>query len=207
MTDRATPPPTASPHPATWKFGYPIYHAETVAAWRAWLAAHADDERGVWLASWRSHTGRPVADYEAAVEEALCVGWIDATVNVLDDDRLLQLMTPRKPRSPWSASNKRRVARLLAEGRMQPAGLRAIEVAKANGSWSIYDDVEALVEPADLAAALDARPPSRAEWDGFPPSARKAMLWWIKSAVRSDTRSRRIAAVVSSAAEGRRAQG
>jgi uncharacterized protein YdeI (YjbR/CyaY-like superfamily) len=200
-------PPTASTHPATWKFGYPIYHPESRAAWRAWLDANHATERGLWLASWRRRTGRPAIPYPEVVEEALCFGWIDSTVNVLDDDRGLQLLTPRKPRSTWTRTNRDRVARLEAEGRMTDAGRRAVEAAKANGWWTIIDPVEALEEPEDLAAALDAVPRARQEWDGFPPSARKQMLWWVIAAVRPETRSRRVARIVAEAEQGRRVQG
>ena len=200
-------PPTASDHPATWKFDYPIYHPATREAWRTWLEAHQDDPTGVWVMSWRRAAGRATVDYESIVEEALCVGWIDSTVNVFDEERGLQLITPRKPRSTWAPSNKARVARLEAEGRIGPGGRRAIEVAKANGWWNILDDVEALLEPDDLAAALTEVPAAREAWDGFPPSARKQMLFWIVSAVREDTRRRRIDAVVEKAAVGERARG
>ena len=96
-------PPSSSEHPPTWRFGYPIYHAETRAQWRAWLAAHHDATPGVWLCSWRAATGRPACPYPEAVEEAICFGWIDSTVNVLDDGRALQLITPRKPKSSVDA--------------------------------------------------------------------------------------------------------
>ena len=203
----AVVPASSSRHPATWKFDLPIYHAETRAQWRAWLAANHDSQRGAWLCSWRSTTDRPVCPYPDAVEEAICFGWIDATVNVLDDDRALQLMTPRKPKSTWTRLNRRRVEAMEAAGLMTDAGRRAVETARRNGSWTIYDAVEDLVEPAELAAALDADPTARASWDGFPPSARKQMLWWVLSAVRPDTRVTRIARIVDEAAAGRRAQG
>ena len=151
-------PPTSSEHPATWKFDFPIYHPADLAAWRAWLEAHHDAARGVWVASWRKASGRDPVPYEDLVEEAICFGWIDSTVNILDDERGLQLMTPRKPKSGWTRLNRRRVAALEAQGRMTDAGRRAVEVAKANGWWTIYDAVEDLLEPDDLAAALDASP-------------------------------------------------
>jgi uncharacterized protein YdeI (YjbR/CyaY-like superfamily) len=200
-------PPSASAHPPSWKFDYPVYHPATREAWRAWLEAHQDDSPGVWVVSWRSSTGRGTVPYDAIVEEALCVGWVDSTVNVLDAERGLQLVTPRKPRSTWARSNKARVARLEAEGRMRPRGQQAVEVAKANGWWRILDDVEALLEPDDLAISLDEVPAARRAWDDFPPSARKQMLFWVVSAARDDTRRRRIDSIVAKAARGERARG
>lgn len=200
-------PLTASTHPATWKFGYPIFHAETRAAWRAWLVENHSEAKGVWLASWKRATGRPIVPYEQTVEEALCFGWIDSTVNILDDERGLQLMTPRKPKSTWSRLNRDRVASLEKAGLMTDAGRRAIEIAQANGWWTILDPVENLVEPDDLASALDDRPSARSNWDQFPPSARKQMLWWVISAARPETKATRITRIVDDAAEGRRALG
>jgi uncharacterized protein YdeI (YjbR/CyaY-like superfamily) len=203
--DMTEVPATASAHPATWKFDLPIYHPPDLAAWRAWLTANHDTARGVWVASWRKASGRDRVPYEQLVEEALCFGWIDSTVNTLDDDLGLQLMTPRKPKSGWTRLNRARFADLEADGRMTGAGRRAAEVARDNGWWTMYDAVEDMVEPDDLAEALDASPAARAAWDGFPPSARKQMLWWIVTAARPATRAGRITKVVSEAEHGRRA--
>ncbi len=200
-------PASASAHPPTWKFGFPIYHPPDLGAWRAWLHAHHGAARGVWVCSWRSASGRQPVPYPDLVEEALCFGWIDSTVNVLDDDRGLQLMTPRKAKSSWTRLNKRRVAELEATGRMTEAGRRAVAAAKANGWWDLFDSVEDLVEPDDLAAPLDAVPTARRAWDAFPPSARKQMLGWVVSAAKPETRAGRIAKIVAEAAAGRRALG
>lgn len=200
-------PPTASEHPATWKFGFPVYHPVDLAAWRAWLAANCETTRGVWVVSWRSGSGRARVEYVDLVEEAICFGWIDSTVNTLDAERGMQLMTPRKPKSGWTRLNRRRVEAMEEQGRMTDAGRRAVEAAKANGWWTIYDAADDLIEPADLAAALDATPAARAVWDGFPPSPRKQMLWWVVSAGRPETRASRIAKIATEAAAGRRAQG
>jgi uncharacterized protein YdeI (YjbR/CyaY-like superfamily) len=205
--DMTKVPATASDHPAIWKFDLPIYHPADLVAWRAWLTANHGTARGVWVASWRKASGRDPVPYEALVEEALCFGWIDSTVNILDDERGLQLMTPRKPRSGWTRLNRDRVAALEAEGRMTDAGRRAVEAAKATGWWTRYDAVEDMVEPDDLAEVLDASPAARAAWDGFPPSARKQMLWWVVSAGKPATRASRITKIVSEAERGRRAAG
>ena len=184
-----------------------MYHAESREQWRSWLAANHDVTPGVWLCSWRSRTGRPACPYPEAVEEAICFGWIDSTVNTLDDERGLQLMTPRKARSTWTRLNRQRAADMEAAGLMTDAGRRAVEVAKANGWWTIYDPVEDLLEPDDLASALDAVPAARERWDAFPPSARKQILWWVISAARPGTRADRIATVVEDASAGRRSRG
>lgn len=200
-------PPTSSSHGETWKFGFPIYHAETRAQLRSWLDHYHATTPGVWLCSWRTPTGRPRCPYPEVVEEALCFGWIDSTVNRLDDDRSLQLLTPRKAKSGWTRLNRERVAAMEAAGLMTDAGRRSVAVAQANGWWTIYDPVEDLIEPPDLTTALDADPAARQAWDAFPASARKAMLWWVVSAAQDATKARRIASIVSKAAVGERAQG
>lgn len=103
--------------------------------WRAWLADHHAEAMGVWvtIAKKGADVGGP--SYDEAVEEALAFGWIDSLTRRLDGSRFVQLFTPRKPKSNWSSSNKGRIERLTAEGRMAPAGLRAVEEAKRNGSW------------------------------------------------------------------------
>ncbi|WP_104166873.1 YdeI family protein [Cryobacterium sp. N22] len=196
-----------SAHPPTWKFDYPIIHAETREQWRAWLTHNLTSARGVWLCSWRNTTGRPRCPYPEAVEEAICFGWIDSTNTILDDERSLQLFTPRRPKSSWTRLNRERAADMEARGLMTDAGRRAIAAAQANGWWTIADQVEDLAEPPDLKAALDRDPQARSNWNGFPPSARKQMLWWIVSAARDSTRAGRIAQIVSEAVNGRRAQG
>lgn len=200
-------PATASDHPATWKFDFPIYHPRDLASWRAWLVANHDRERGVWVATWRSASAHDRVPYADLVEEAICFGWIDSTANKLDDHRALQLMTPRKAKSSWTRLNRSRVAALEEQGRMTEAGRRTVEVAKANGWWTLTDTVEDLIEPDDLAAALDASPAARGAWDAFPPSSRKQMLWSVVSATRSETRAKRIATIVAEAEHGRRAVG
>lgn len=207
MTNASESSPPASAHPPTWKFDYPIFHAETRNQWRAWLMHHHTSARGVWLCSWRSTTSRPRCPYPEAVEEALCFGWIDSTNSLLDEERSLQLFTPRRPKSSWSRLNRERAAEMETRGLMTHAGRHAIAAAKANGWWTILDQVEDLEELADLKAALDRDPRARSTWDAFPPRARRLMLWWIVSAARDATRAARIAQVVAEAAAGRRARG
>ena len=196
-----------SDHPPTWKFGFPVVHAETRAQWRTWLEENHESQRGVWLCSWRTGTERPRCPYPDAVEEAICFGWIDSTNTTFDESRGLQLYTRRKGKSSWTRLNRQRAADMEQRGLMTDAGRLAIAAAKATGWWTILDTVEDLEEPAELTAALDLDPVARAAWNGFPPSARKQMLWTIVSAARPETRAVRIAQIVSEAAAGRRAQG
>ncbi len=185
----------------------PHVHADDRATWRAWLEANHATASGAWLVTWRTRSGRQGLDYEAAIEEALCVGWVDSTGGRVDDERGKLYFAPRKPRSVWAATNKARVERLIAEGRMMPAGLAAIERAKANGSWELLDSVERLEVPDDLAAALDAQPPAAANFAAFPPSARKMLLGWLVTARRPETRARRIEEIADAAARNQRARG
>ncbi|HSG86329.1 MAG TPA: YdeI/OmpD-associated family protein [Candidatus Limnocylindrales bacterium] len=185
----------------------PLVHADDRATWRAWLAANHATTRGAWLVTWRPRSGRVSLDYEAAVEEALCFGWIDGTSGRLDDERGKLYFAPRKPRSVWAASNRARVERLLTAGRMTAAGLAAVERAKADGSWSVLDGPERLEVPTDLAAALAARPPATANFAAFPPSARKQLLGWVAVARRPQTRAARIERIADSAARNERVRG
>jgi uncharacterized protein YdeI (YjbR/CyaY-like superfamily) len=185
--------------------GRPLLHPETIEEWRAWLTRHHGDTDGAWLVRWRKASGKVPLDYAEIVEEALCFGWIDGLTNTLDDQRQAQLLTPRRKGSVWARSNKERVERLIADGRMTEAGMRVIDAAKADGSWSMADAAEALIEPAELAAALDANPEARRQWDAFPKSPRQALIWWVMSAKRPETRQRRVTSIIQEAAQGRRA--
>jgi uncharacterized protein YdeI (YjbR/CyaY-like superfamily) len=185
----------------------PEVQVDDRATWRAWLEANHATARGVWLVTWRPRSGRAGLDYEAAIEEALCFGWVDSTGGRVDDDRGKLYFAHRKPRSVWAATNKARVERLIADGRMQPAGLAVIERAKANGSWEALDSVERLEVPEDLAVALERLPPADRNFAGFPPSARKMLLGWVALAQRPDTRAGRITKVAEAAARNERAHG
>lgn len=178
---------------------------ESRAQWRAWLAEHADEGRGVWAVTWRAGSGGPVVPYDDLVEEALCVGWIDSKGRKVDDRRTALLMTPRRRGSGWSRPNKLRLERLEAAGLMRPSGRAVVEAAVADGSWTALDAVEALDEPPELAAALDADPRARREWDAFPRSAKRAILEWISTAKRPETRARRVRTTAELAARGERA--
>ncbi len=178
---------------------------ETREEWRAWLKQHHEESDGVWLVSWKKATGRPFVPYTDSVDEALCFGWVDSRANRIDEERAMRLFTARNPKSTWSRINKEKVARLTEQGLMAAAGIRSVEAAKANGAWSAYDEVEDLVVPPDLAAALAKSEAAAAFFDGFPDSSKKIILWWIKSARRPETRAARVSRTVALAAENRMA--
>lgn len=178
--------------------------AVDAAEWGRWLEENHTVSRGAWLLRGRGADAGRYVGYEEAICEALCFGWIDGPVRVFDEVSSGLWFAPRRAMSGWAATNKARIARLEAEGRLRPAGIRALEVARANGAWEILDGPEAGIEPPELAAALDAAPAARANWDAFPPSSRKFGLTQIAMAVRPQTREARIAKIVADAAAGKR---
>jgi uncharacterized protein YdeI (YjbR/CyaY-like superfamily) len=185
---------------------YEQIEVTSAAELRNWLNANHDTAPGIWLVTWKSRAApERHLGYEEIVREALCFGWIDSKGRGLDAERTQLLLTPRKPRSNWSRPNKLRVAELIKAGRMQPAGLAVVEAAKKSGTWTALDDVENLIEPDDLHAALNSRPTARRHWDGFPRSTRRAILEWIGAAKRTETRQKRITETVELAAENIRA--
>jgi uncharacterized protein YdeI (YjbR/CyaY-like superfamily) len=160
--------------------------------WRSWLGEHHDTSPGVWVVTWKKSSGGPHLPYDDVVEEALAHGWVDSKGRKLDDDRSQLLVTPRKPGSGWSRANKARIDRLEAARLMRPAGEAAVALAKRNGAWNALDDFENLTEPPDLGRALDDSPKARQHWEAFPPSAKRAILEWIGTAKREETRARRV---------------
>ena len=175
------------------------------AEWRAWLERHHGRDEGVWLVRYKKGSGEYAMTTDEMVEEAIAFGWIDSVPKKLDDDRFMVWVAPRQPGSNWSRLSKERAGRMEAAGQMAEAGRRAVEQAQADGSWAALDDVEDLVVPDDLAAALDAAPPARAAWDGFPPSTRRGILEWILNAKRDTTRAKRIEETARLAQQGKRA--
>jgi len=182
---------------------YPEFLATSRAEWRAWLARHHDTAPGLWVVTYKKGRGGPHLPYAEVVEEALCFGWIDSKGGKVDDERTKLLVTPRKAGSGWSRPNKERIEQLVASGLMTPAGLAKIEAAKADGSWTALDDIEAMIVPPDLDAALHGDPAALAGWERFSPSIRKQLLQWVGTAKRPETRARRVVDTVAGARDGR----
>ena len=180
-------------------------HPKSRAEWRAWLKSHMNQTEGVWLISFKKATGKDRFEYAEAVEEALCFGWVDSKPRKLDEERSMLYFAPRKPRTGWSKPNKERVARLIAAGKMTPAGLAKIEAAKQDGSWHKLDGVEALEVPPDLLQALAKHANAQANWDAFPRSVKRGILEWIINAKKTETRAKRIEETATSTAKNIRA--
>jgi len=172
------------------------------ATWRAWLVENHESSPGVWLVYFKKASGKPSVTYDEAVEEALCFGWIDSRMNGLDEERYMQVFTPRRSGSIWSKVNKERIERMIDQGRMTETGIAKIDAAKQDGSWILLDAVDDLIEPDELRIALDADGEARANYNSFTDSVRKQALYWVYSAKRETTKSDRIAQIVAAAAEG-----
>jgi uncharacterized protein YdeI (YjbR/CyaY-like superfamily) len=174
------------------------------AAWRAWLGEHHDAPTGVWLVLAKKGVTEPTSlTYVQALDEALCHGWIDGQVKRNDERTYRQRFTPRRARSEWSQRNVAHIKRLTAEGRMHPAGLAAVESAKADGRWSdAYAGPASIEVPDDLVAALAAEPRARAMFEILSSQNRYAILYRVTKAKRSETRARNIARFVAMLARG-----
>jgi uncharacterized protein YdeI (YjbR/CyaY-like superfamily) len=168
------------------------------AAWRAWLAENHASAPGVWLVLTKKGGRVTALDYAAALDEALCFGWIDGQVSRRDEGSMRQRFTPRRPKSAWSRRNVEHVARLTAEGRMMPAGQAAVDAARADGRWDVaYAGPAAAEYPADLAEALSTNPTAKAMWDVLTSQNRYAITYRVGQAKRPETRARRIAEYVA----------
>jgi uncharacterized protein YdeI (YjbR/CyaY-like superfamily) len=176
------------------KNGLPIIAFESQAAWEGWLAENHESAPGLWLKLAKKASGIDSVTYSEAVDVALCYGWIDSQKAGFDDDYWLQRFTPRTAKSKWSKNNRQRVAELIEEGRMQPAGLREIERAQEDGRWErAYASQSNMTVPEDFQKELDDNPRAREFFANLNSSNRYAILYRIQDAKKSETRARRIA--------------
>ena len=180
----------------------PQYQPAGRAGWRKWLRENHKKSTGVWVVFLKGAERQ--LTYADSVEEALCFGWIDSLIRPIDGRSYRQLFTPRRAKSGWSALNKKRIASLVERKLMTKAGQAKIDEAKANGSWTKLDAIEALTIPPDLAKALRADKKAKAFFDGLAPSNRKAILHWINDAKRAERRAERIAHTIAQARQGLR---
>lgn len=162
--------------------------------WRAWLAKNLSTSDGVWLIFYRKGAGRPTIEYEASIEEALCFGWIDSLIQRIDDDKYARLFTPRKLKSKWSITNKKRIAKLIKAGRMTKAGLAKLDYGdpdKANPDLK-SGEAEPQVPPA-MKEALEANGKAWENFKNLAPSYRRVYIRFVTDAKREETRNQRIA--------------
>ncbi|NJL13955.1 MAG: hypothetical protein HC913_13750 [Microscillaceae bacterium] len=188
------------------KDGVPTFYAASQYEWRQWLEKNHQTEKSVWLIIYRKESLVPSVYYPEAVDEALCFGWIDSKPNKRDEVSYFQFFSQRKPKSNWSRVNKEKVARLMAEGKMSPAGLAMVKLAQETGTWTALDEVENLLIPPDLQALFDHNPIALANWEKFPRSARRGILEWILNAKRPETRQKRLEDIIQQAAQNQKAK-
>lgn len=179
-----------------------IFYPANTTEWRDWLAENHIAKQSVWLVFYNKASAKKSITWSEAVDVALCFGWIDSKKVKIDADTSHQFFSKRKPNSTWSKINKEKIETLTAQGLMTPAGLACIEVAKQNGSWTILDEVEALIVPNDLEAAFANSPAAEAFFSNSSKSVKKILLSWLVLAKTTETRQKRIAEIVESAEQG-----
>lgn len=166
-------------------------------AWRSWLDSHSFNKSEAWLVIRKKHSALPGLSLADAVEEALCFGWIDSTLNTLDDQTYLLRFSPRKPNSVWSIINIHRVEKLQRSGHMTEVGLAAVQAAKENGQWQAAIDRENTDKiPSELEVALRRMKGATEAYLNLPSSKRKQYIYWLQNAKREETRQKRIAEIV-----------
>jgi uncharacterized protein YdeI (YjbR/CyaY-like superfamily) len=168
--------------------------------WRQWLQKNHDKKQSIWVIMYKKDADVPTLSWGDAVEEALCFGWIDSIRKPLDDKKFIQYYTRRKPKSIWSKINKNKVKQLIAQGLMTEAGLKSVQVAKKNGSWTVLNAVEALKIPADLEAAFQFNPGSKTHFLSLSRSVKKLLLFGLMQAKRPETRQKRINEIIAAGA-------
>ena len=167
--------------------------------WRKWLSEHHDSESEVWLVFHKCHTGRACVDYDDALDEALCFGWIDSLIKRLDDDRYARKFTPRKLESKWSPSNRERYARLKASGRVMPPGL---ERPPTDNSYGPRRSLPSKA-PRYIKEALRKNPAALRHFESLPPSHQRRYIGWIDFAKQEETKKRRLEQAIQMLAAGK----
>ncbi len=168
-------------------------YRKTRAEWRNWLQQNHRNHAGIWLIFFKKHTGKPSIEYDAAVEEALCFGWIDSIIKKIDDEKYVRKFTPRKSDSRWSDINKKRILKLEKQGLMTEAGHAVVVAARKSGLWDEPDRPTLSFEaPDDLKRALGKNKKAQIFFNQLAPSYRRQFIGWIVIAKRQETRENRI---------------
>jgi len=169
--------------------------------WRKWLELNHHKKEAVWLIFYKKKSPNYNLSWSESVDEALCFGWIDSTKKTMDTERYIQYFSRRKATSNWSKINKDKVKTLIEQGLMKEEGYKSIEVAKQNGSWTILDQVEALVIPEDLKGEFENYKGSIEYFESLSKSVKKTLLYWVVSAKRKETRQKRILEIAENASK------
>jgi uncharacterized protein YdeI (YjbR/CyaY-like superfamily) len=178
--------------------GFPRLAFASPAEWEDWLEANHPASEGLWIKIAKKGSGIESVRYPEVLESAICFGWIDGRREGLDERHFLQRFTPRRPRSKWSRINRDKAERLIAEGRMRPAGLAEVERARADGRWAAaYEGQKRMAVPDDLQRELDSRPEAKAFFAELTSQNRYAILYRLQDAKRSETRARRLVKFVA----------
>ena len=169
--------------------------------WRKWLELNHKNEAAIWLIFYKKKSPQYNLNWSESVDEALCFGWIDSVKKTIDNEKYKQYFSKRKEKSNWSKINKDKVKSLIEQGLMKEEGYKSIEIAKENDSWTILDDVEALVIPEDLKEEFANHKGSIEYFESLSKSAKKILLYWIISAKRKETRQKRVLEIAENACE------
>jgi uncharacterized protein YdeI (YjbR/CyaY-like superfamily) len=175
---------------------------KTLARWRAWLDQHHASESEVWLVFYKQQTGVASIEYEDALDEALCFGWVDSLIKRLDDRRFARKFTPRKPESRWSDKNRRKYAALKASGRLKPAGIERRPTDRGYGPRPARMPMPAKL-PTYIQAALRKHPAAQRHFEALPPSQRRLYVAWIETAKQQETKLRRLQEAIRLLAAGK----
>jgi len=181
----------------------PALPFETKKKWADWLAKQHDKSAGVWLKLGKNGTGIPSVTYEEALDVALCYGWIDGQKKGFDDQYWLQKFTPRGQKSIWSKINTEKAEKLIANGEMKPAGLKAIEMAKQDGRWdAAYESQKNISVPEDFRSALEKNKKAKAFFATLNSANRYSFLFRLQTAKKAETREKRIRQLVGMLEKG-----
>ena len=175
------------------KDGRPVVAFSSQQEWESWLGVEHETSDGVWLRFAKKGSGIASVSYDEALASALCFGWIDSQVSSYDERFYLQRFTPRRARSKWSRINRDKVTELAKQGRMKPAGVAQVELAKADGRWdAAYASLANATVPDDLQHALDENPKAAEFFATLNSQNRYAILYQLEDTKRPETRARRL---------------
>nr|WP_321223065.1 YdeI/OmpD-associated family protein [uncultured Psychroserpens sp.] len=169
---------------------------KTAKEWRQWLKNNHKNTHGIYLIFYKIENEEASMTWEEAVKVALCYGWIDSTVKSLGKGKRRQYFCPRKPKSVWSALNKKHIKELIKNNLMHESGLQSIKIARENGSWAALDNVEKGIIPLNLQQAFNKNANAFKNFNNFAPSYKKGYLYWLEQAKREETKQKRIAEII-----------